>query len=109
MMMCTDEVSISGKVQTLSRQAWYGLERPSLKGGVVMLEWDCIILGHMSRSDLENLVFENEEQLYNPRTYVQNISGELWSSRRWQDCIILGIRFRTDPMNFGHREGGRIV
>ena len=32
-----DEASISGKVQTLSRQAWCCSKRPSSKGGVVML------------------------------------------------------------------------
>ena len=28
------------------RQDWCGSERPSPKGGVVMLQWDCIIPGH---------------------------------------------------------------
>ena len=40
---------------------------------------------------------------------VQNGSGELRSSRRWQDCIILGLQFRTDTVNFSHQEGGRIA
>ena len=35
--LCVDEASVSGKVRTLSRQAWCGSERPSPKGGVVML------------------------------------------------------------------------
>ena len=35
------------KVQTFSRQAWCGSKRPSPKGGVVMLKWDCIIPGHL--------------------------------------------------------------
>ena len=70
---------------------------------------DCIILGHMSRSDLVTLVIENVARLYHPWTSVQNGSSELRSSRRRQDYIILGLRFRMDPMNFGHREGGRIV
>ena len=26
---------------------WCGLERPFPKGGVVMLQWDCIIPGHL--------------------------------------------------------------
>ena len=38
---------VSSKVQTLSRQAWCCLERPSSKGGVVMLQWDCIIPRHL--------------------------------------------------------------
>ena len=46
--------------------------------------------------------------LYHPWTSVHNGSSELQSSRRWQDCIILGLRFRTDTVNFDHREGGRI-
>ena len=29
------------------RQDWCGSERPSPKGGVVMLQWDCIIPGHL--------------------------------------------------------------
>ena len=83
---CADGTSVASKVQTLLRQAWCGSKRPSPKGGVVMLQWDCIILGHMSRSDLKTSVFENEEGLYHPGTYVQK-----WSS------------------DFGHRECGRIV
>ena len=47
--------------------------------------------------------------LYNPWTSVQNGSSELRSLRRWKDCIILGLRFRTDPMHFVHQEGGRIA
>ena len=41
----------------------------SLKGGVMMLQWDCIIPGHLPKSDLETSVFENEEGLYHPGTY----------------------------------------
>ena len=74
---CADEASVPSKVRTLLRQAWCGLEIPSLKGGVVMLQWDSIILGHMSRSDPETSVFENEEGLYHPGTYVYKWSGEL--------------------------------
>ena len=42
-----DEAFVSGKVRTLSRQAWCCSKRPSSKGGVVMLQWDCIIPGHL--------------------------------------------------------------
>ena len=47
------------------------------KGGVVMLQWDCIILGHMSKSDSETSVFENEEGLYHPETSIHNRSDDL--------------------------------
>ena len=85
-----------------------------------MLQWDCIILGHMSRSDLKTSVFENEEGLYHPGTSVHNRSGDLshrecdWIvsslgtfpkliqrprySRMKRDCIILGYMSRSDPM-----------
>ena len=33
-------------MKPLSIQAWCCSKRPSLKGGVVMLQWDCIISGH---------------------------------------------------------------
>ena len=36
---------------------------------------DCIILGHLSRSDPVTSVPENEEGLYHPGTSVQNRSG----------------------------------
>ena len=35
------------KFEHFLRQDWCGSERPSLKGGVVMLQWDCIIPGHL--------------------------------------------------------------
>ena len=44
---CIDEASVSGKVRTLSRQAWCCLKRPSSKGGVLMLQWDRLIPGHL--------------------------------------------------------------
>ena len=54
-------------------------------------------------------VIKNVAGLYHPWTLVQNGSSELHSSRTWQDCIILELQFRMDPMNFGHQEGGNIV
>ena len=52
--------------QTLSSQAWCCLERPSSKGGVVMLQWDCIILGHLFRIDPVTSVLENLVGLHHP-------------------------------------------
>ena len=85
-----------------------------------MLQWDCIILGHMSRSDLETLVFENEEGFYYPRTSIHNRSGDLgprerdgivsslgtcpkviqrpWSSRMKRYCIIPGHLSIMNPV-----------
>ena len=91
---CTDEASVSSKVQTLSRQAWCGSERTSPKGGVVMLQWDCIILGHLSKSDPVTSVLENEEGLYHPGTSIQNRSGE-FSIRECGDI--------ASPLNFGSK------
>ena len=42
-----------------------------------MLQCDCIILGHLSKSDPVTLVLENEEGLYHPGTSVQNVFGGL--------------------------------
>ena len=37
---------------------------------------DCIIPGHLSKSDLVTSVLENEEGFYHPRTSIQNRSGD---------------------------------
>ena len=62
------------RVKTLSTQAWCCSERPSSKGGVVMLQLDCIIPRHLPKSDPETSVFKNEEGLYHPGTSVHNKS-----------------------------------
>ena len=74
---------------------------------------DCIILGHLSKSDSVTSVLENEEGLYHPGTSVQNRSGdfslriilelrfkmypEVSSPVKVVDCIILEPRFKMYP------------
>ena len=81
---------------------------------------DCIILGHLSKSDPVTSVLENEEGLYHPRTSVHNRAGDLSprerggivsslgtypkvirrprSSRMKRDCIIPGHLSIIDPV-----------
>ena len=53
---------------------------------------DCIIPGHLSKSDPVTSVLENEEGLYHPGTSVQNRSGDFGP----QECS--GI---ASSLNFG--------
>ena len=59
---------------------------------------DCIILGHMSRSDPETSVFENEEGLYHPGTYVQKWSGDL--SHRECSRIVSSLNFGLEQIQW---------
>ena len=85
-----------------------------------MLKRDCIIPGHLSKSDMVTSVLENEEGFYHPRTSIHNRSGDLdprerggivsslgtfpkvirrlRSSRMKRDCIISGHLSIIDPM-----------
>ena len=59
-----------------------------------MLKRDCIIPGHLSKSDPVTSVLENEEGLYHPGTSVQNrIASYLnfGSERYWEASVLENV------------------